>query len=127
MESGNKQATAGKRVPPVATRFKPGRSGNPAGRKAVPKEVRDARRRVVTDLVGELKLAADLAVDALLTIAASPSSKDADRIAAAREILDRSFGRPKAVIDADVRLNSVRTVSPDEIAAAAAHLIGSAT
>lgn len=124
METGIKQKAAGKRVPPPAHRFKPGESGNPAGRKPVPKEVREARRRVVTDLVGELKLAADLAVDALLEIAGSSSAKDADRIAAAREILDRSFGRPKQVLDADVRLSGVRTVGADELAAAAARLAG---
>jgi hypothetical protein len=85
------------------TRGRPFRKGNPGGpgrpkadspeEKA--KRVREAvQRRVVTDLVGEMRAAADLAIDAMVTIVGDPTVKPADRVAAARTIFDRGFGTP---------------------------------
>lgn len=69
------------RVPPVETRFKPGQSGNPAGR---PKKDRDI-----------IKQAKDSADDAMRTLVRLLKSSD-ERVAlnAAQAIIDRAIGKP---------------------------------
>jgi hypothetical protein len=95
------------------------------GRPALPPEVKEARRRVIKDLAEELKQAADLAVDALTEIAGNPAAKDSDRIAAAREILDRSFGRAVQAIDAKVLIEQgMDRLTSEDIRAAALRVAG---
>ncbi len=71
--------------------FQPGVSGNPGGRpKGVARTFRDA-------LGGSPALLAQV----LLEIATDPTARNADRIAAAREILDRGWGKAVGVADID--------------------------
>src|SRR5688572_18217360 len=83
--------------------FPPGVSGNPGGRpKGVARAFRDA-------LGGSPALLAQV----LLEIALDPKAHDRDRIAAAREILDRGWG--KAVGFADVE--GANPLEQDEVQA----------
>jgi hypothetical protein len=68
--------------------FKPGVSGNPGGR---PKGVAKTVRAVVGG--DPYKLAV-----ILLGIAQDPKSRDADRIAACKELLDRGWGKASAFV-----------------------------
>lgn len=68
--------------------FKPGRSGNPGGREAVPKEVRDAFKRHTME-----------ALTVVLEIMRDKKGKKRDRLAAANSILDRAIGKPTQPID----------------------------
>ena len=70
--------------------WKPGQSGNPGGR---PKGV----AKTVREVCGGSPL---ILAQVLLEIALDPKARDRDRIAAAREILDRGWG--KAVGYADI-------------------------
>jgi hypothetical protein len=100
--------------------FLPGQAPKSPGRPPVPPEVRAVQRRVVADLVGELKAAADLAVDALVEIVQNPRVKESDRIAAASQILDRSFGRAVQAIDAKVLIEEGATrITAEDIRRAA--------
>lgn len=67
--------------PPVETRFKPGQSGNPSGR---PKKVRELTA-----------IAEEHSEQAMRNLAKLMSSQDEKvSLAASREILDRSMGKP---------------------------------
>ena len=83
--------------------WKPGQSGNPGGR---PKGV----AKTVREVCGGTPL---LLAQVLLEIALDPKARDRDRIAAARELLDRGWG--KAVGFADVE--SADPLEQDEVAA----------
>jgi len=64
-------------------RWKPGESGNPGGRPAVAKEIRELARQYT-----------DVAIEALRSIALSGKNESA-RVAAAQALLDRGYGKPK--------------------------------
>ena len=68
--------------------FKPGQSGNPGGRP----------KRHIGDLSRETRRYAQLALGVLVKICRSGLERN--RLAAARELLDRGFGRPIQQIDA---------------------------
>lgn len=73
--------------------FRKGQSGNPAGVRKVTRELRDLCQQYTED-----------AVKALVSAVRDPKGKPADRIAAARELLDRGHGRAPQKIDANVHL-----------------------
>lgn len=66
--------------------FKPGQSGNPSGR---PKGVAAKARELIEDDPAPL-------LKVFLAVARSPKAKSADRITAAREYLDRAYGKAPA-------------------------------
>jgi hypothetical protein len=68
--------------------FKPGRSGNPGGRP----------RKAIGDLSAEARKYAGLALETIVKICAE-AKMDRDRLAAARELLDRGFGRAVQAVD----------------------------
>jgi hypothetical protein len=89
--------------------FKPGQSGNPAGRKkgVLSKAVRntaatEARKSgETTNLGAEARKFADLALNTLVVVckAEIKGVTPRDRVAAANAILDRGFGKPAMQVD----------------------------
>ena len=70
-------------MPPKQHQFKPGQSGNPSGRpKGVASQARQLTKGDPTQLLR-----------VLLSIAKSEAVKPSDRIAAAKEFLDRGWGK----------------------------------
>lgn len=69
--------------PPPRSAWKPGQSGNPGGRPAVLKDIRAAAQQE-----------GEACIRALVAIRDNPSSPEAARVAAIRELLDRGFGKP---------------------------------
>jgi len=82
--------------------FPPGVSGNPSGRPAVIKVVRDLARQHTS-----------AAIDALIEIATKGKNESA-RVSAASAILDRAYGKPEQAIDMtgkqDITIQIVRFV-----------------
>jgi hypothetical protein len=97
METGEQQAVSGQ----ARTQFKPGQSGNPAGRaKLTPADVearrlaRIAQTRVVEDVQAELTRAVGVAIDKLIELVDSKDENVALR--AATDLLSRVNGSPVA-------------------------------
>lgn len=70
--------------------FRPGQSGNPSGRPKVVGEVRDLARQHCPE-----------AIQTLVTIMSSAKAQDGARVAAAKEILDRGYGKVTQPISGD--------------------------
>ena len=70
-----------------ATRFRAGQSGNPGGRPKTSREIVDLAR-----------MNAPEGLEVLLSIMRNPEARDADRLAAVRELLARGYGRPSVSI-----------------------------
>ena len=79
LKTGNEQAMAGE-----DTRWKPGQSGNPDGRPAIMKEVRQACQ--------DMSLDGCKVLNEIMHDKEQPGSV---RVAAVREVYDRAFGRPE--------------------------------
>jgi hypothetical protein len=86
--------------------FKPGQSGNPGGR----------AKKAVGDLAAEARLYAGLAIDTIVKICSSAKA-DRDRLAAARELLDRGFGRAVQALDLVLMGRKITDLSRDELLA----------
>lgn len=84
--------------------WKPGQSGNPNGRPAVVKEIRDLAREHTIEAFGTL-----------LAVCRNEDAPPAARVAAAAHILDRGYGKPTQNINATV--NHVRTMTDAELLA----------
>ena len=91
--------------------FKTGQSGNPGGLK----------HRHIGDLSREARRYAGLAVSTLVKICRKGIERN--QLVAARELLDRGYGRPLQMIDASVLRKKPSELSPDEITALEARLL----
>jgi hypothetical protein len=72
--------------------WKPGQSGNPGGRPKAEKHVRDMAKKMTDRILIELY---NIAIDP------RPKADMRAKVAAAKEILDRGWGRPSIHVDVD--------------------------
>jgi len=86
--------------------FQKGQSGNPGGRP----------RKAIGDLSAEARKYAGLALETIVKICAE-AKMDRDRLAAARELLDRGFGRSVQAIDLVLMGRKITELSRDELLA----------
>ena len=103
-ESTGERDALGRFTKDTPTAFKPGQSGNPAGR---PKSITlsEAIRLQLAQTFSEDRTYAEEI--ALVLCAAAVKGN----VNAAREIADRTEGKPKQAIDLDVRVNDWRTLA----------------
>jgi hypothetical protein len=94
--------------------FAPGQTGNPGGRS----------KRHIGDLSREARRYAKLAMDTLVRICKTGTERN--KLVAAREILDRGYGRPVQMIDASVIQKKLSELSADELAALEARMLTAA-
>jgi hypothetical protein len=92
-------------------RFKKGQSGNAGG----------LRNKHISDLSREARRYASLAVGTLVKICRKGMERN--QLAAARELLDRGYGKPVQMIDASIERKKLSEMSPDEIDAFEARLL----
>jgi Family of unknown function (DUF5681) len=85
--------------------FQPGVSGNPAGRP----------RRAIADLSREARKYTQMALDALVEIL--QKGEERNRVACAKEILDRGHGRSVQAIDLVLMGRKITELSRDELLA----------
>jgi len=91
--------------------FKKGQSGNPGGLK----------HKHIADLSRESRRYAQLALDTLVRICRKGNERN--QLAAARELLDRGYGRPLQTIDASIIRKKLTELSPAELDAFEARLV----
>jgi len=84
--------------------FKKGQSGNPGGLK----------ERHIGDLSREARRYAHLAVSTLVKICRKGMERN--QLVAARELLDRGYGRPLQMLDISMMRKKLTELSPDELA-----------
>jgi hypothetical protein len=94
--------------------FQKGASGNPGGRP----------RNHIGDLSREARRYAHLAVGTLVKICRGGMERN--KLVAARELLDRGYGRPVQMIDASLISKKLTELTPEELAAFEARLLTSA-
>jgi hypothetical protein len=94
--------------------FKKGQSGNPGGLKT----------RHIGDLSREARRYAQLGLSTLVKICRKGTERN--QLAAARELLDRGYGRPVQMVDASIVRKKLSEMSPDEIDAFEARLLSDA-
>jgi len=85
----------------TSTSWKPGQSGNPAGRpKGVEgrvREVLESRSYAAND--GKSYTGVEAVIHLLLDIAFNPGEQAKDRISAAEKVVDRGYGKPKESLE----------------------------
>ena len=91
--------------------FAPGQSGNPGGRKV----------KHIGDLSREARRYAQLAVSTLVRICRKGGERN--QLTAARELLDRGYGRPLQMIDATVLRKKLTELTPEELASLESRLL----
>jgi hypothetical protein len=94
--------------------FKKGQSGNPGG----------LRNKHIGDLSREARRYASLAVGTLVKICRKGMERN--QLAAARDLLDRGYGKPVQMIDASIVNKKLSEMSPEEIEAFEARLLSDA-
>ena len=94
--------------------FRKGQSGNPGG----------LRNKHIGDLSREARRYGSLACHTLVKICRKGMERN--QLAAARELLDRGYGRPLQMIDASIMSKKLTELSPDEIEALEARLLSDA-
>jgi len=94
--------------------FVKGRSGNPGGRP----------RNAIADLSAEARKYAGLALETIVQICEKAKS-ERDRLTAARELLDRGFGRPIQAVDMIMIGKKLSELSMEELTALNSRLISS--
>lgn len=77
----------------IDTRFQPGQSGNPGGRKPIPEELKNRLRNLSSKAVDALERALD-------------SEDDRICIQAATVLLDRAYGKPAQQLDTSISSRS---------------------
>lgn len=95
--------------------FSKGTSGNPGGKK----------HQHIGDLSRESRRYAHLALSALVKICRAGIERN--RLVAARELLDRGYGRPVQMIDASIMSRKLSELNPQELAAVEARLLTAAS
>jgi hypothetical protein len=88
-------------------------SPNPAGRP----------KGAIADLQQSMRTYGGLACRTLVTICKNRTARASDRIAAAKEILDRGFGRPLQQLDATVVMRRLGEMTDAELAALEQRLV----
>lgn len=91
--------------------FQKGQSGNPGG----------LRHRAIADLSRESRKYAGLALDTLVRICRKGNERN--QLAAARELLDRGYGRALQTIDASIIRKKLSELSPSELDTFEARLV----
>lgn len=84
--------------------WKPGQSGNPNGRPAIVRELRDLAREKTS-----------VAMETLIEVCSDKGAPPAARVAAAAHILDRGYGKPTQHVSQTVR--HVQKMTDDELLA----------
>ncbi len=86
----DKEERKGPPPPPVETRFKPGESGNPGG-----------RRRSLTKLIREKTRDGKTIVDFMVKVMEGDlkGARVSDRVAAAKFLAEHAFGKPEQHVD----------------------------
>jgi hypothetical protein len=107
-KTNGKQTAAGKFAPgnKIGNRFKKGETGNPNGRPRLTR-LTDALRQQLAEIAPNAleETQAEAIARALIREAISGN------VQAAREIADRTEGRPKQAIDLDLQINDWRTLA----------------
>ena len=95
-----------------STSFKPGVSGNPAGRPKKPAAI--AAREVFVTVKAAARALTQEAIDTLAAVMRDVKAPQAARISAATALLDRGHGRPSQAVELNVGCDLAR-LTDDEL------------